>query len=223
MIRFINNGKFEDMPEYNACLNVSKEILGAELPYIPLAYIESDKNQWIDTGIVYKNTYSLKTKFKYTNSSDRNGDPFGTRTVANGSAYKSLFISTYQNCWLAWGSTEVAKSSTHINNNEWEVYINKNKVYFNDSLLHTFQDENFETSGSLYLFGEHYYINNDNYISYKSFSRIYYFQIFDESGALLIDLIPVKRKSDNEICMYDRVSGQYFTNKGTGTFIAGTL
>ncbi len=210
-------------PEYATNLLLSEQILGTTAPYKTLSYIESTKTQWIDTGIVYKNTYSLKTRFQFTNSSDISGEPFGTRTVSNNTASKCLFISTYYNCWLAWGSTETSKSSTNIGTNTWDVYFDKNKVYFNNNLLHTFTNETFTTTGSLYVFAEHYY-NLDSTVekeSYKTYSRIYYFQIYDENNNLLIDLIPVRKLSNNEICMYDRVSNTFFTNQGTGVFVAG--
>ena len=37
----------------------------------------------------------------------------------------------------------------------------------------------------------------------------------------IMDLIPVKRKSDNKICMYDKISENFILNAGTGEFIAG--
>ena len=52
-------------------------------------------------------------------------------------------------------------------------------------------------------------------------AKIYSLKLYDSSKQLLRDLISVRRKSDNEICMYDKVTKQFFTNQGTGTFIAG--
>lgn len=42
-----------------------------------------------------------------------------------------------------------------------------------------------------------------------------------ENSEYKINLVPAKRNSDNVIGMYDLVSGQFFTNAGTGDFIAG--
>ena len=46
--------------------------------------------------------------------------------------------------------------------------------------------------------------------------RFYYFKVPNK-----IHLVPAKRNSDNAIGMYDKVSGTFFTNAGTGTFVAG--
>lgn len=43
-----------------------------------------------------------------------------------------------------------------------------------------------------------------------------------QSNILVRDLHPVKRSSDNAVGMYDKVSGQFFANLGTGEFTAGS-
>lgn len=50
--------------------------------------------------------------------------------------------------------------------------------------------------------------------------KLYSFKIY-EGDELVLDLIPVKRNSDNVVCAYDTVSEEYFTNEGTGVFTAG--
>ncbi|MBR6752360.1 MAG: hypothetical protein IKL95_03785, partial [Alphaproteobacteria bacterium] len=50
--------------------------------------------------------------------------------------------------------------------------------------------------------------------------RMYYIT-YKESGSNVFNLIPAKRDSDGAIGMYDTVSGQFFTNAGTGEFIGG--
>jgi len=52
--------------------------------------------------------------------------------------------------------------------------------------------------------------------------RIHWFKVY-ENGELIFDFIPVRRMSDNEIGMYDQVSGTFFGNAGTGTFTPGTV
>lgn len=46
--------------------------------------------------------------------------------------------------------------------------------------------------------------------------------VFTRRGQVIQYLIPVRRKSDNELGMYDTVSGTFFTNAGTGSFTAGS-
>ena len=50
--------------------------------------------------------------------------------------------------------------------------------------------------------------------------KIYYANIYN-GETLVRSLVPAKRNSDNVLGMYDTVSGQFFTNQGSGTFVAG--
>ena len=54
----------------------------------------------------------------------------------------------------------------------------------------------------------------------KVASRIHYLKA-TEDGNVVFELIPVKRKSDSVVGLYDKVSGQFLTNQGTGSFTAG--
>lgn len=45
-------------------------------------------------------------------------------------------------------------------------------------------------------------------------------RIYD-NGTLIRDYIPVKRVSDNAVCLYDLVNHNFVTNAGTGTFLYG--
>lgn len=49
---------------------------------------------------------------------------------------------------------------------------------------------------------------------------IYYFRI-TQSGSKIIDLIPCYRKSDSVAGMYDKATGTFLTNSGTGSFAVG--
>ncbi len=51
--------------------------------------------------------------------------------------------------------------------------------------------------------------------------RLYNLNVVTAGGNMILNLIPAKRNSDNEIGMYDTVSGTFFTNAGAGEFIAG--
>ena len=47
---------------------------------------------------------------------------------------------------------------------------------------------------------------------------IHYFKYWDVNGNLLLDLIPVERKSDSVLGMFNKVNGQFLTNIADGTF-----
>ena len=47
---------------------------------------------------------------------------------------------------------------------------------------------------------------------------IHYFKYWDVNGNLLLDLIPVERKSDGVLGMFNKLNGQFLTNIADGTF-----
>ena len=55
--------------------------------------------------------------------------------------------------------------------------------------------------------------------SYACAARIYSFRIYDKNDALRLDFVPCTVNGDP--AMYDRVSGNYLTNGGTGSFSTG--
>lgn len=55
---------------------------------------------------------------------------------------------------------------------------------------------------------------------YQEKLRIYSLKA-TEGGVKVLDLVPVKRESDNVVGFYDKVSGQFLTNQGTGSLTAG--
>ncbi|MFQ6759975.1 MAG: hypothetical protein ACLRFM_01045 [Alphaproteobacteria bacterium] len=53
-------------------------------------------------------------------------------------------------------------------------------------------------------------------------TQVYEFSIY-ENDILVRNMIPVKRNSDGVLGMYDLVGGRFYTNAGTGSFIAGPV
>lgn len=73
-------------------------------------------------------------------------------------------------------------------------------------------------SVNLYLFA-----GNDNQFGKWYFcGKVYYLQI-TEGMNLVRNFIPARRDSDGVLGMYDTVTNTFFTNSGTGNFIAGPM
>lgn len=68
---------------------------------------------------------------------------------------------------------------------------------------------------NMYLFAIHR-TNTDAAI--QGIRVIHYFKYWDVNGNLLLDLIPVERKSDGVLGMYNQADGRFLTNISTGTF-----
>ena len=70
----------------------------------------------------------------------------------------------------------------------------------------------------LYLFC----INWNGGTSMPFSGKIYYAKIYDENGTMVRDFIPILDKN-NVPCMWDKITGQFFYNAGTGAFTAGPV
>ena len=69
----------------------------------------------------------------------------------------------------------------------------------------------------MYIFGIHRTSSN----KFIGNMRLYYFKLYND-GVLIRNFIPVLDKNGTP-CMYDKVTGQFFYNAGTGNFIAGPV
>lgn len=58
---------------------------------------------------------------------------------------------------------------------------------------------------------------------YRCEAKLYDVKAYDENDALVSHLIPARRNSDGVLGMYDLISNTFFTNQGTGSFIAGPV
>lgn len=80
----------------------------------------------------------------------------------------------------------------------------------------TYTPPSISNNFTMYLFKRHSLISSEKCGLFK----VYYCKI-SNNGNPVLNLIPVKRVSDNVVCMYDTISDTYFENIGTGNFVAG--
>lgn len=217
-------------PEYATNLALSYQILGTSLPYIELEYIESTGTQYIDTGFVLKSTTDIEFEFAYITASwSNNWIPLaGVRNMqeSTDNPVYTFFIRTTDRCVSAeYAGIDFGKGNIGciIANQKYKFNCKNKKFYLNDDIEHC----NYTTNNlndrlmlySCYIFG----MNKVNSPDLRNLCmKLYSFKIWD-SSILVRDFIPVKRKSDNEICLYDKVSNTFFTNQGTGVFTAGPI
>ena len=96
--------------------------------------------------------------------------------------------------------------------------LDKGSGYIDNVLYKSWTYENYSTDLPLYIFGS----NHNGVYNYgtRFFGRVYYAKIWD-NDALVRNLIPCYRKTDNAVGMYDTVNGVFYTNQGTGEFLKG--
>jgi len=195
-------------------------------PYIPaeyqeVEYIESTGTQYIDTGISGINsTDELYAKVVLTDSNNA-GNFFGWD---NGWEYYDINLHHYQRdnkMQLAWGyATEVnSTTATSINTlYEIETKVNSSNLefYINNSKQGEINTSSYSATQKHGLFAR--FRNNSPRLYAKV--KLYAFR-YRRNNTLIRDLVPCYRKSDDEIGMYDKANGVFYTNDGTGTFTKG--
>lgn len=185
--------------------------------FTELEYIEGTGTQYINTQINAAITTALILEHYY------NGQTTNPFNIAH-NYYAGIRINNSQYRLRYGGNNKSMDTNINLILGEKVKYqLNSNGFFINDNLVYTLYNtsivgwNNTTTKIVLLAYSD---INNVVDVSGISSGRIYSCKIYEKYN-LVRDLIPVKRKSDNEICLYDKVTKQFFTNQGTGTFIAG--
>lgn len=174
-----------------------------ESGYTKLEYLESTGRQYIDTGVLVDSPTMLagsQITFAYSAFSINNAVCGSVNTTGDYS---------YSNYQIAVSADGVL--STHgFNNNGKRIAVNEKVTCVADDTGHATPNLNF------YLFAKNQGGSASNEATVRMYNCVLY-----ANGTLVRNFVPAKRNSDNVLGMYDTVSGQFFTNAGTGTFIAG--
>lgn len=196
--------------------------------YTQVEYIESTGTQYLISPYIVNN----KTKFycRYMQT-ERGGEAaaqiiFGvtdnpTPNIAYKGICRLLAGTTYFNR-VAWGNTEsgsVIDISGYDSLNTWyELYYDQNKLNINNTLVATSSTPLNSIWSANYGLG--IFARNGASVTMKSKAKISSIWA-KEDDVYKLNLIPCRRNSDNALGMYDTVTGNFLTNQGTDTFIAG--
>lgn len=186
--------------------------------YQRVEYIETNNNQYIDTGHIPN--YNTKIKAKYCHTESSVDTPFfGVRN------------SNYSNSYTLWSHPVEYQNNTK----GLGIFCDTSK-YLDNYTLGTIIEIEYSSSGIKY--GEQEYtwsprnaspdyslilfsLANGPYIDSRRFGgKLWYFKMWDDN-VLIRDLVPCYRKADNEIGLYDLVNNVFYTNQGTGSFTKG--
>ena len=207
---------------------------GNLLPLLPkeyqqVEYIESSGKQYINTNFSPDQDTSIITKVNYTMIPDGNQSIFGARINAYSNHYGLTIGNTAGNRNFYSGynnkSTDIGlgcKTNTEyiINKNKNILYINENKKLEDDY-------EYFSCSNKMYIFA----MSNNHKVDFCSCLKLYYLNLYNNeeicysfipcySITTVTDVDGIERPKDT-VGLYDTVKGKFYTNQGTGDFIAG--
>lgn len=186
--------------------------------YKRVEYLESDGNQYIDTGLKGGlDTFGVETKVYVNNSAYYyvlgNFNQTGQCGLMRRSSDTTKVIFIY---YVSSNSTVVSLGTV----NSEIVFSNKNNQIISNGVVKGTMPNNTSKlqNSNLCLFG------TSIGTKFDASGKVYYLKIYSDltQTNLIMDLIPCL-DNNNVPCMYDKISGNTFYNAGTGTFSYGTV
>ena len=186
-----------------------------------LDYIESSGSQWIDTGV--RGRIGTSAELDVTCVAMADNTVLGSRIDSGDTRF--FIVHWNANDLLAglgghanwyWAQRSIISAGNRylirsvMEDGNQSIFLNGSAV----GTARTFRTA-FDTKRSLYLFACH----NGSSASYACSARLHSGKIWLD-GTLQRDFVPCKDEND-EVCLYDLVSGDYFRNGGSGSFAAG--
>ena len=193
--------------------------------YTKLEYIQGTGTQYLDTGITPKATQRIEievqldavTAWERLYGVTKNGAVTRADVYANDADNQGkmdFFVVRFKN---GYAEDDVPVKIPMVINTKYKVDVNyaTKEVKLDDvSLGYVTEAPDNNDNRTIQVFS-----GADSDVA-PAKMKLYSFKIY-EGDELVLDLIPVKRNSDNVVCAYDTVSEEYFTNEGTGVFTAG--
>jgi len=205
--------------------NQGTEPFGMSYPgYQRVEFIKSDGNQYIDTGVNAKT--GLKSDIVFSiNNIDSGANDFGilgARKTVSGSFNRIYLLHYFNGFTLGYGNyyssgvlaTQDAKYVSHTELNSGNQFIN---IDGEEAISRTLTGS-YNLGLNLYLFA----INENNNATYNSSITFYECKIYDGNN-LVRYYIPVVRKDDGEVGLFDIINRQFYQNLGTGNFVSGGI
>ena len=194
-------------------------VVGPDLDYTKLEYIEGAGTQYIDTGVSGELPLSVSLKMR-SGSGMSSTDTVMCGMYQGSSGCMPVYM--YQGKWVvSVGSvTDISPAGYLSDNTDYVVDVNMTtdayEMKVNGTNLLSGSISGGGNTNTLYLFARH---DGNGVATRIARGRIYYFKIY--RGATLVrDYISALR-DNGQIGLIDLVSGLFYANAGSGVFIAG--
>lgn len=192
---------------------------GLPIGYTRLEYLQSDGNQYINTNIVPTANTIISGSFKYTKFVTY-GAILGNHVSESTNACRIILTNSSGSIYF--NNNNRAGNATNINcaiNTKHAFTLNSTKLILDGVGVNGSTTQGTANNTALALFAN----KVENPTLGKDVGCTIYGIKIQENNTLVRDFVPAIRLSDNELGMYDKVSGTFFTNAGTGTFSYGEL
>ena len=194
--------------------------------YTALEYIESTGTQIIDTGVKGLNTGDWEIYVKWMITGQGGNDyPYVLSTgyeAETYNVYRIILRRGYTDRYIVNGNSKAGGGSQGINNQPmnsiYTATIKNGSVVFNGTTYETpIQGNSISANRSICMFGNCIVMPGTRMAGriYESWAK--------KDGVFMYNVVPARHDSDGKLGMYDLVSRTFFTNAGTGEFIAGPV
>lgn len=215
----ITDGVCEDAVEEPIIdMQIKGNSIQSNLPeeYQEVEYIESTGTQYIDTGLLISDGYQVELKAQFTTKP--NGETWFLGNWID--SPRTSYLIGYYGGVLRIAMGLDANSASRISVDfDYEVHtfsvLNDKVVIDGQEYDFTFDYDAIKNVVGTLLIGK------SSHVNYKGTKRIHGCKLWNKEGVLIRDFVPCYRKSDGVAGLYDLVEGKFYTNQGTGSFIAG--
>lgn len=205
----VNVATIANSDEYDDCLDYANCILNhtTKLPYKQLSYIQTDGNQWIATGLNASSDLDAEIKFKTLRTGTGYGRVIGTTNDVNYEFCDMKNISRYR-----FSINGRIRNDIPVDNSNFNTVkiIGTGKLYINNKLIVDLASS--PASAPVQLF---------TCMSGREGGvlQVVYCKMW-KANELVRYYVPASDK-DSTICLYDKVTKEYYYNQGTGVFMGG--
>ena len=182
-----------------------------------MEYIESTGTQWIDTGIIPDSNTVIEATYSLSDDSGGYQYIFGCYG-ANSTSRLQFDVSTNmsEGSFVGWGRDYSYQNFTPIDKEQHTIKGAYDGFYIDDKLVYKPTSNEFTNGAvSIHMFGRN---GNGSAGNLATGLRIHEAKI--KTNSTEAHFIPVVDKN-GVACLYDKVSGELFYNKGTGNFTTG--
>ena len=182
-------------------------------PYTEIEYLQSSGTQYIDTGVAGNNdNLEIAVEYKMLGFKSYSG-VFGNYTAEADNCWRIIQTNTDNDKYYLNTNTKGGGGTITISmpkNVIHKVVMNKNAIIVDGVEYATSSNKGTENSSNIVLFRQ-------KATNASSIMQLYSCKMYD-NGVLIRNYIPVEDKN-GIYCLFDRVTKEFFYNKGTGNFI----
>ena len=188
--------------------------------YTPIEYIESTGTQYIDTG--YKANINTKIILEAAYSGSATGTNYqqitgGRNSYHASSAIQCAYRTDTELVLVDYGTSGTSNYISVPRLEKFTVQIANQNIKVNDTAYTQLGTFSGTSNYSLWIFDD-----NASGSTEKNFTgKIYSYKIF-ENDTIIHNFVPAL-DTNNTPCLYDKVEGKFYYNRGTGTFNYGSV